>query len=160
VTSTSEEPYLDERLPGLDRVAIFLARSEKSAAQARAYNRKITAAQRRRYYQATVNSLYQDAWEVASNKKRDPNTLRCYFDMILRQRELNVKEEKVALMRRQISLLEEKTKALQEAVKNRSMTPESYQKILEITSFQAPHGRPTQEVAAAKLLHNGNGLAS
>ena len=136
-----------------------MKRTEQSAAQAREYNKTITAEQQEEFFRGGMNALAEKFWRLARNKTSDAQEIRLYADLLLRHFEQRHKEKKTAIMERQLALLEEKAKALRAAVSDRSLTDtEFYTKIREIC-FPANYGR-TKEVRAAQLLENGNGFAS
>ena len=104
-----------------------------------------------------MNLIAEKIYRLARDKHSNVEELRIYLELFLKNREQKIKENKVAVMVRHIELLEQKRKALEDAIRNsRSDTQlgEYVREILGVEKAVSNNGHRNQN-EAPRLLENG-----
>lgn len=120
-----------------------MERTERSAAEAREYNKTILPDHQETFYLAGMNAIAEKFWHLARNAKSDPQQIRVYADMLHDHFEQKIKVEKNSIARRHLDLLEAKSKALKELVEDRTLPVADFMKRVRTVAeiyFPAPNG--------------------
>jgi hypothetical protein len=151
------KPYHDPRLPSLEKVAKILKVTRESIAQARKYNQKITDEDQKEFHRAGLKAVAKKFYDLAIAIPSNPETLNIYGNLLEKHFEQEIKREKIALMRRHLQLLEQKQKALEDAVRNSGSDAEIGETVRRIFGHDksvSNNGHRNQN-EAPRLLGNG-----
>ena len=135
-----------------------MKRTEQSAGQAREYNRALTPDHQEQFYLAGMNAIAERFWQLARNKGSDPQEIRTYADLLHDHFEQKIKVEKNSIALRHLTLLEAKSKALQELAKDTTLTDTQYAgRIRAIFGYEKPvtNGNGHQNGKPQRFLENG-----
>ena len=135
-------------------LAKLVRRTEKSAEEARKFNKSIQPDHQENLYLAGMNAIAEKFWRLAKNPKSDPHEVRVYADLMHDHFEQKIKVEKNSIALRHLKLLEAKSKALQELASDRTLTDaQFFLKAREV--FFPANGSHNGQPHTAKLLGNG-----
>ena len=138
-------------------LAKLVQRTERSAAEAREFNKSIQPDHQENFYLAGMNAIAEKFWRLAKNPKSDPHEVRVYADLLHDHFEQKIKVEKNSIARRHLDLLEAKSKALQEQSKDTNLTDAQYfSKIRSIFGYEKPvgNGNGHQNGQPQRLIEN------
>jgi len=138
-------------------LARLVQRTEKAAKEAREFNKTIQPDHQEQFYLAGMNAIAEKFWQLAKNPKSDPQEVRVYADLLHDHFEQKIKVEKNAIALRHLTLLEAKSKALQELAKDTSLTDAQYfGKIRAIFGYEKPatNGNGHKNGQPQRLIEN------
>lgn len=150
-------PKGEAELEPVSYLGKLLQRTERSAREAREFNKKILPDHQENFYLAGMNLNAEKFYELSKNPKSDPQEVKFYFDMLKDYFELKIKTKKNDIAFRHLKLLEAKSKALQELAKDTTLTDAQYfSKIRSIFGYEKPatNGNGHQNGQPQRLIEN------